>query len=140
MSDHLYIYKAESGRYRITAEDMDEHRVAVFSGAGDRVASILSNLTIAHDGTVSDALNTILLAIHGELANNLNEEWTKHLIPCERASAMKATRIKKDLKRQLGKDAAREVMGSLNERVLYHNGTAARLLLSPYGQCVKIRA
>ena len=97
MPDHLYIYKAESGRYRITAEDMDEHRVAVFSGAVDRVASILSNLTIAHDGTVSDALNTILLAIHGQLTSTLNEALTTHLIPCEGALAMNATLIKKDL-------------------------------------------
>ena len=140
MSDHLYIYKAESGRYRITSEDLAEHRVATFSGAGQHMPAILSNLTFARDGTVSDALNTILLAIYGQLASDVNEEWTKYLMPCERTSAMKATHIKKDLQRQLGKDAAREVMQSLNEKVLYHNGSAARLLLSPYGQCVKIRA
>ena len=118
----LHIYKAESGRYRITSEDMDKQRVASFSGAGEHLPAIISNLTLTRDGTVTNALDSILLATHSQLTDSLNEQWTKHLMPCERTSAMKATRIKKDLQQQLGKDAARKVVRSLDEKVLYHNG------------------
>ena len=139
MTSALYVYKMSSGRYLLSIKELPEDRVATFDNAGGHLPAILMKLTPQDDKTVSEPLDIILAVVHSQMAADLREDWTEHLEPCHRDAAMKATDIKKAVKRKIGKTASQELLQSFRERILHRSGHATRLLLNPYGQCVTLR-
>ena len=136
----LHIYKSPTGKYSLSTLESADSRIASFDNAGEHLPAILTQLNPQDDHTVSDPLDVILSAIHAQLSIDLNENWTKYLIPCHRDSAMKATVIKKAIERELGHSASKELLKPFQERVLAKSGHATRILLNPHGQSVKLRA
>jgi hypothetical protein len=140
MTSTLHIYKAPSGRYIISTNELPETRIATFNNVGEYLPAILTKLTPQADKTVSEPLNIILATIHAQISADLQEGWTEHLEPCHKDSALKATDIRKAVTKKLGKTASKELLQPFQDRVCYQYGHATRLLVSPYGQCVTLRA
>ena len=110
----LHVYKSPSGRYSLSTLESADNMIASFNNAGEHLPAILTKLNPLDDHTVSEPLYVILSAIHAQLSIDLNETWTTYLIPCHRDSAMKATVIKKAIKRELGENASNGALDTIS--------------------------
>ena len=135
----LHVYKTPSGTYILSTERKEGAKIATFTNAGLHLPIILTKLTLLEDNTVAEPLDIILAIIHAELANDLQESWTRYLTPCHRDSASNATHIKKTLKRSFGEEDSEKILSPFRERIRSRRGQATRLLLNPHGQTVALR-
>ena len=135
----IKVFKAASGKYALSIEEMEGTKIATFIDAGLHLPIILTKLTLTEDNTIAEPLDVILAAIHAELATELQETWTRYLTPCHRDSASNATQIKKTLKKRLGKVDSKKILSPFRERILLRCGQATRLLVNPHGQTVALR-